>query len=98
VLAGSGIIDPTNIDEYIARGGYSSMAWTLKNKTSQEVCDLVEKSGLRAEAAAVFRQVKNGNSRCGKRPTRNTLSATPTKATPALLWTGQSRKRPASAA
>ncbi len=54
VLAGSGIIDPTNIDEYIARGGYSAMAWTLKNKTAQELCDLVESSGLRGRGGGGF--------------------------------------------
>ncbi|MFA6186302.1 MAG: NADH-ubiquinone oxidoreductase-F iron-sulfur binding region domain-containing protein [Phycisphaerae bacterium] len=54
VLAGSGIIDPTNIDEYIARGGYSAMAWALKNKTAQELCDLVESSGLRGRGGGGF--------------------------------------------
>ena len=54
VLAGSGIIDPTNIDEYIARGGYSSMAWTFKNKTALELCDLVESSGLRGRGGGGY--------------------------------------------
>ena len=54
VLAGSGIIDPANIDEYIARGGYSAMAWGLKNKTPMEICDLVESSGLRGRGGGGF--------------------------------------------
>ena len=54
VLVGSGIIDPTNIDEYIARGGYSAMAQTLKHKTAQELCDLVESSGLRGRGGGGF--------------------------------------------
>lgn len=54
VLAGSGIIDPSNIDEYIARGGYSSMAWALKNKTPMEICDIVESSGLRGRGGGGF--------------------------------------------
>ncbi|OHB49130.1 MAG: hypothetical protein A2Y10_05195 [Planctomycetes bacterium GWF2_41_51] len=54
VLAGGGIIDPTNIDEYIARGGYSAMALTLKNKTPLELCDLVESSGLRGRGGGGF--------------------------------------------
>ncbi len=54
VLAGSGIIDPTNIDEYIARGGYSAMAWTLNNKTSPELCELVESSGLRGRGGGGY--------------------------------------------
>jgi len=54
VLAGSGIIDPSNIDEYIARGGYSAMAWALKNKTPIEICDIVEASGLRGRGGGGF--------------------------------------------
>ncbi|MCY3020765.1 MAG: NADH-quinone oxidoreductase subunit F, partial [Planctomycetota bacterium] len=38
VLAASGIIDPGNIDEYIARGGYSALAKALKSQTPDEIC------------------------------------------------------------
>jgi NADH-quinone oxidoreductase subunit F len=54
VLASSGIIDPGNIAEYIARGGYSAAARTLKSMTPDQVCDAVEASGLRGRGGAGF--------------------------------------------
>jgi len=54
VLASSGIIDPTNIDEYIARGGYTSLARVLATMTPMEVCETVEKSGLRGRGGGGF--------------------------------------------
>ncbi|MFA6109053.1 MAG: NADH-ubiquinone oxidoreductase-F iron-sulfur binding region domain-containing protein, partial [Candidatus Latescibacterota bacterium] len=54
VLANSGIVDPTSIDEYIARGGYSALARTLSAHTPEEVCEIVEKSGLRGRGGAGF--------------------------------------------
>jgi NADH-quinone oxidoreductase subunit F len=54
VLASSGIIDPNNIFEYIARGGYSSIAKVLRTMTPEAVCDLVEKSGLRGRGGGGF--------------------------------------------
>ncbi len=54
VLAASGIIDPTNIDEYIALGGYSALAKTLRGMTPIEVCDEVESSGLRGRGGGGF--------------------------------------------
>jgi NADH-quinone oxidoreductase subunit F len=54
VLAASGITDPANIDEYIARGGYSSLAKTLRTSTPDEICDTVELSGLRGRGGGGF--------------------------------------------
>jgi NADH-quinone oxidoreductase subunit F len=54
VLANSGIVDPGNIDEYIARGGYSALAKALKTMTPDEVCTLVLNSGLRGRGGAGF--------------------------------------------
>jgi NADH-quinone oxidoreductase subunit F len=54
VLASSGIIDPNNIYEYIARGGYSSIAKVLRTMTPDAVCDVVEKSGLRGRGGGGF--------------------------------------------
>lgn len=54
VLASSGIIDPGNISEYIARGGYSPAARVLRSLTPDLVCDLVEKSGLRGRGGGGF--------------------------------------------
>jgi NADH:ubiquinone oxidoreductase subunit F (NADH-binding)/ferredoxin len=54
VLANCGLIDPSQIDEYIARGGYVSLAKTLKNTTPAELCDIVELSGLRGRGGGGF--------------------------------------------
>jgi (2Fe-2S) ferredoxin len=54
VLANSGLIDPNNIDEYIARGGYSAMHRVLHKMTPEEVCDATVKSGLRGRGGGGF--------------------------------------------
>jgi NADH-quinone oxidoreductase subunit F len=54
VLASSGIIDPGNIFEYIARGGYGAAANVLRTMTPEAVCDLIEASGLRGRGGGGF--------------------------------------------
>ncbi len=54
VLANCGIIAPTSIEEYIARGGYRGLAKALSSSTPQELCDLVIKSGLRGRGGGGF--------------------------------------------
>jgi NADH:ubiquinone oxidoreductase subunit F (NADH-binding)/(2Fe-2S) ferredoxin len=54
VLVNCGQIDPTSIDEYLARGGYRALADTLRGKTPAEVCDVVEKAGLRGRGGGGF--------------------------------------------
>jgi len=54
VLVNCGTINPDSIDEYIARGGYAALSKVLKSHTPPEVCDLVEKSGLRGRGGAGF--------------------------------------------
>ncbi|HOE66633.1 MAG TPA: NADH-ubiquinone oxidoreductase-F iron-sulfur binding region domain-containing protein, partial [Candidatus Hydrogenedentes bacterium] len=54
VLANCGIIDPASIDEYIAFGGYKALANALRGMTPPEVCDAVEKAGLRGRGGGGF--------------------------------------------
>ena len=54
VLANCGIIDPGKIEEYIARGGYTAFAGMLKSTTPAEMCDQVERSGLRGRGGGGF--------------------------------------------
>jgi NADH-quinone oxidoreductase subunit F len=54
VLARSGKIDPTSIDDYIAVGGYASLAKTITTMEPDEIIDRVEKSGLRGRGGAGF--------------------------------------------
>jgi NADH-quinone oxidoreductase subunit F len=54
VLAHSGVIDPTRIEEYIAVGGYSGLAKALDKMTPDEVIDEVLRSGLRGRGGGGF--------------------------------------------
>ena len=54
VLKNCGKVNPESIDQYIAHGGYKGLAKTLHNTTPQELCDLVELSGLRGRGGGGF--------------------------------------------
>ena len=54
VLANSGIIDPENIDEYIARGGYTALKKVLETMKQQDVIQEIKKSGLRGRGGGGF--------------------------------------------
>lgn len=54
VLKNCGIIDPVNIDEYIARGGYKSYIKAINVHSPAGVCDIIEKSGLRGRGGGGF--------------------------------------------
>jgi len=54
VLANSGLIDFTSIDEYIARGGYEASQRALTTLTRQEVVDQILASGLRGRGGGGF--------------------------------------------
>jgi NADH:ubiquinone oxidoreductase subunit F (NADH-binding)/(2Fe-2S) ferredoxin/NAD-dependent dihydropyrimidine dehydrogenase PreA subunit len=53
-LRNCGFIDPENIDEYIARDGYASLAKVLEEMTPEEAIDLMKKSGLRGRGGGGF--------------------------------------------
>ena len=53
-LRNCGIIDPENIDEYIARGGYESLGQVLATMSPEQVINIVKKSGLRGRGGAGF--------------------------------------------
>ena len=54
VLQNCGIVDPISIEEYVARGGYQSFIKTIGKYKGAEVCDIVEKSGLRGRGGGGF--------------------------------------------
>ena len=54
VLKNCGLIDPAEIDEYIAQGGYAALSKALKGMSPEEVCDTVETSGLRGRGGGGF--------------------------------------------
>ena len=53
-LRNCGFIDPENIEEYIARDGYSALAESLLHKTPEDVIDEVKRSGLRGRGGGGF--------------------------------------------
>ena len=70
-----GKIDPGDIDDYLATGGYAGLAKALTRMTPDEVIDAVAKSGLRGRGGGGF-------------PTgRKWSSATLMRATPEPSWT-----------
>jgi NADH-quinone oxidoreductase subunit F len=54
ILHNNGIIDPWNIEEYIARGGYEALAKALYKMKPEDVLEEVKKSGLRGRGGAGF--------------------------------------------
>jgi (2Fe-2S) ferredoxin len=54
VLANCGIIDPCDINEYLANDGYKAFAKALHSMTPVEVCTEVELSGLRGRGGGGF--------------------------------------------
>ncbi|MCA1917800.1 MAG: NADH-quinone oxidoreductase subunit NuoF [Flavobacterium piscis] len=53
-LRNRGMIDPENIDDYIARGGYRALAKVLTSMTPDEVLQEIKKSGLRGRGGGGF--------------------------------------------
>ena len=54
VLANCGVIDPENIDDYLAIGGYRALEKALKEMTPDEICEEILNSDLRGRGGAGF--------------------------------------------
>jgi NADH:ubiquinone oxidoreductase subunit F (NADH-binding)/(2Fe-2S) ferredoxin/Pyruvate/2-oxoacid:ferredoxin oxidoreductase delta subunit len=54
ILLNNGKIDPTNILDYVAVGGYLALAKAVTGMSSEEVIGVIEKSGLRGLGGAGF--------------------------------------------
>lgn len=54
VLSNCGCYNPESIEEYIARGGYRTFIKTIRSYTHEEVCDIIEKSGLRGRSGGGY--------------------------------------------
>ena len=54
VLRNCGVISPTNISHYIARGGYSALEKSLFKMVPEEIISQVTESGLRGRGGAGF--------------------------------------------
>jgi bidirectional [NiFe] hydrogenase diaphorase subunit len=54
VLTETGRIDPENLNDYIANGGYAALGHVLENMTPKQVCEEIQQSGLRGRGGAGF--------------------------------------------
>lgn len=54
VLSACGFVDPEDINEYIARGGYKAAHKALHAMSAEEVCETMKASGLRGRGGAGF--------------------------------------------
>lgn len=54
ILSNCGCYDPESIDEYIARGGYRTFIKAIRHYTFEEVCDIIERSGLRGRSGGGY--------------------------------------------
>ncbi len=54
VLGNCGCYDPESIEEYIARGGYRAFVKAIRHYTYEEVCNIIEKSGLRGRSGGGY--------------------------------------------
>jgi NADH:ubiquinone oxidoreductase subunit F (NADH-binding)/ferredoxin len=54
ILSNCGCSDPESIEEYIARGGYRAFVKAIRHYTYEEVCSVVEKSGLRGRSGGGY--------------------------------------------
>jgi NADH:ubiquinone oxidoreductase subunit F (NADH-binding) len=54
VLGNCGSYDPESIEEYIARGGYRAFIKAIRHYTFEEVCDIIERSGLRGRSGGGY--------------------------------------------
>ncbi len=54
VLKNCGVINPVSIEEYIAFGGYKSWLKMMQSKSREEICQMVEDSGLRGRGGGGF--------------------------------------------
>lgn len=54
VLRNCGIIDPENIEEYIAQDGYMALAKVISEMSPEDVINEIKKSGLRGRGGAGF--------------------------------------------
>jgi NADH:ubiquinone oxidoreductase subunit F (NADH-binding)/Pyruvate/2-oxoacid:ferredoxin oxidoreductase delta subunit len=54
VLNNCGCYNPESIEEYIARGGYRVYVKVIRHYTYEEVCNIIEKSGLRGRSGGGY--------------------------------------------
>ena len=96
-LRNCGVIDPEQIDEYIALDGYLALGKALTEMTPQQVIDLIKASGLRGRGGAGFPTGTKWNLAAAAKVREggrsSTSCATRTRASPARSRTDPSSSR-----
>lgn len=54
LLEHCGIIDPVSVDSYIAKGGYWAFTDAISRYTPEQVCDIIDRSGLAGRGGGGF--------------------------------------------
>ena len=54
VLENCGVIDPDNVDQYLARGGYSALSKAINRMSRDEVIEEIKNGGLRGRGGGGF--------------------------------------------
>jgi NADH:ubiquinone oxidoreductase subunit F (NADH-binding)/(2Fe-2S) ferredoxin/Pyruvate/2-oxoacid:ferredoxin oxidoreductase delta subunit len=54
IFRNCGLIDPSSLEEYVARGGYYTLARALAETSPEEIVQTVKRSGLRGRGGAGF--------------------------------------------
>ena len=54
IFGNNGLIDPKNIDDYLAVGGYKALSKVLSGLTPEGTIDIIKQSGLRGRGGAGF--------------------------------------------
>lgn len=54
VLANSGLVNPEKLEDYVSRGGYTTLANALREMSPEEVCQELIRSGLRGRGGAGY--------------------------------------------
>lgn len=54
ILGNNGVLDPTNIEDYLAVGGYTALEKALFDMTPDEIIDQIKQSGLRGRGGGGF--------------------------------------------
>ncbi len=86
-LKNCGVINPEDIDEYIAFDGYKALEKVLFEMTPESVIEEVKNSGLRGRGGAGFPTGKKmGTNKSCKGKAKNMLYAMQMKATQEHLW------------
>ena len=92
VMEHCGRIDPEDIHDYMAEGGYATLADALERSPAGIICEPSRPQACAGAAEPAFRRVANGHSHAKQRDLRRSSSATPTRVTPAPTWTAPSWK------